>query len=116
MTSPADPFLRPLAEAAAATYAGTSPWFRNPENTCQVYKTTVLGHPTYAFNGTQTFREWMVDFMALDVPWTHHVLAGRHFLGLILENGVPGHHAAFAAGAAPWPPPAALLCRYCCIC
>src|SRR5580692_2613335 len=54
--------------------------------------------------------------VGIDLGGTHDLVAARHFLGLILENGVPGHHAAFACPPAAEPPPAALLCRYCCIC
>lgn len=82
-----DPFLIPLVRAAARTYApGTMPWFHNRAGTCQVYKSVVLGHPAYTFGATRTFREWMVDFLALDVPTFAHSTAGPIHLGFWLDT------------------------------
>jgi len=75
-----DPWLLPLAEAAAATYAGGAPWYQNDAKTCQVYRSFVEHYPCYAFEGTRTFREWMVDFLAVEVPFFQHPRAGPvHF-------------------------------------
>jgi hypothetical protein len=82
----ADPWLLPLADAAAACYAdGGVPWFQNPAKTCHVFKSIVAGHPCYAFEGTSSFREWMIDFLALEVPWFAHPEAGPVHLGFWLD-------------------------------
>ena len=84
MTS--DPWLLPLCQAAAATYSGSQPWFQNSMNTCQVYKSTILGRPIYSFQGTKSFREWFVDFLALDVPFYQHRIVGPVHLGFWLDT------------------------------
>ncbi len=82
-----DQWLLPLCLASAATYDNPRPWFVNRLNTCQVYKSkSDAGHSIYAFKGTQSFREWMVDFLALDVPFLHHNDAGAVHLGFWLDT------------------------------
>jgi hypothetical protein len=41
----------------------------------------VLDHPTFPFGGTRTFNEWIVDFMAPDVPFFQHRSFGPIHLG-----------------------------------
>ena len=80
-----DPWLLPLCQASADAYT-TAPWFTNSTNTCQVCRTTVPdGTVVYAFEGTKTFREWMVDFMALEVPTFRHNSAGPVHFGLWVD-------------------------------
>jgi hypothetical protein len=76
-----DPYLLPLAEASAAYITPDVPWFQNVNGTCQVYFSVVLDHPTFAFGGTRTFNEWIVDFMAPDVPFFQHRSFGPIHLG-----------------------------------
>ncbi len=81
-----DPWLLPLCQAAAATYGADLPWFTNQPNTCQVYRSTIDGRRVYAFQGTRTWREWVVDFLALDVPFAHHHEAGPVHFGFWLDT------------------------------
>ncbi|HVC61821.1 MAG TPA: hypothetical protein VND19_15835 [Acetobacteraceae bacterium] len=81
-----DPYLLPLARAAAATYVPSAVcWLQNDTRTCQVFRSVVAGHPCFAFGGTQTFREWLVDFLALEVPCFQHADAGPIHLGFYLD-------------------------------
>lgn len=81
-----DPYLLPLAQAAAATYVpGAVAWYQNDTQTCQVFRSVVADHPCFAFEGTQTFREWLVDFFALEVPFIQHPAAGPIHLGFYLD-------------------------------
>jgi len=76
-----DPYLLPLAEVASSYATGAVPWFQNSTKTCQVFFTTVAGHPTFAFGGTETVWEWIVDFTAPDVPFFQHPQVGPVQLG-----------------------------------
>lgn len=55
----------PLAQASAAAYA--EPTFY-ASNMCQVALSVIEGVATFAFRGTADFMEWLVDFMALEIP------------------------------------------------
>jgi len=92
-----------LAPAAAAAYGPGPPWFVNAAGTSVVYRSTVLGRPCYAYQGTRTWRQWIVDFMATDVAWHPHPVFGPVHEGFWLE--IQASLAAIAAdlSAKGWP-------------
>jgi hypothetical protein len=106
----ADPLLLPLARAALATYDGSAPWFVDNTRTCSVYKSTVLGHPTYAGPGTRTALEMMVDLAAWDVEFHDHPQFGPIHLGFWLDSLKAIQAIAIDLAAQGWP--AFLLCGH----
>lgn len=102
-----DRYLLPLAQAASAAYTAV-PWFAT--KTCQVSRSVVLEYPTYAFRGTDTALEWLVDFMAPDVPFYQHPIVGPIHLGFYLD--IRTAVAAIAADLAALGWPSFLLCGH----
>ena len=82
-----DPYIKPLVQACLDTYTpGRMPWFINKAGTCQVYKSFVLGRPCYAFGATRTTAEWLVDFLALEVPFKDHPNLGPVHEGFWIDT------------------------------
>ncbi|HTB47032.1 MAG TPA: hypothetical protein VK741_25670 [Acetobacteraceae bacterium] len=77
--------LRRLAAPVSAAYAAYAaralPWFVSPSGTCQVYRALLGDVNVFSFGPTEDFREWLVDFLALDVPVKLHPSFGRVHLG-----------------------------------
>lgn len=99
-----DQWVMPLANAANDCYVtGAIPWYENPGKTCHVFKSYIEGMPCYAFEGTQSLREWLIDFTALEVPFVQHPQAGPVHLGFWLNIASAVDAIAADLAAASWP-------------
>lgn len=81
-----DPLLLALSVPVGQTYDGQTPWFQNTTKTCQVYKSVVQDHPCYSFGATRTWEEWLVDFLALELPTHDHQDYGPVHFGFYLDT------------------------------
>jgi hypothetical protein len=71
-----------LVTEACATYAvGAMPDFQNASKTCHVYHSKVNDVDCFAFEGTQSFNEWLVDFLAIGFEGYCHPVYGEVHLG-----------------------------------
>ena len=81
MTHPALIF----AQACASTYAdGAVPAFQDDVRTVHVFTSKINGLTCFAFEGTNTFWEWLIDFMAFKIPFKHADYGPVH-LGLMRD-------------------------------
>lgn len=77
-----DPLLLPLAHAAAACYdLGAVADFVNPLRTVHCFHTVVDELNTFAFAGTETIEEWIIDLVAVQAPLYEHPQLGWIFGG-----------------------------------
>lgn len=83
-----DALLFPLANAAGACYVEPpAPTFENELKSCHVYESTVNGHPCFAFEGTTDIQEWIIDFLAIQVPVLQHPVLGWVHMGFWEDIG-----------------------------
>lgn len=74
-----------LATACAGCYAGATPQWEDALKTVHVYLSEVDGVHTFAFEGTTDWQEWIIDFMALEVPVMGYPFLGPVHLGLMRD-------------------------------
>lgn len=74
--------IQDLAAACAGTYSGAAPMWEDKDRLVHAYLSEVNGHPCVAWRGTSSFQEWIVDFMALEVPTVADLWAGPVHMGL----------------------------------
>jgi len=99
------PLLHDLAKAAAGTYTGDTPQWSNYSRTVHVFLSMVNGVHTIAFEGTSDFREWVIDFMAFEVPRVNHPVYGMVHEGFLhTVTGVIGQIDDYLKGLGypPW--------------
>ena len=66
--------------AAAATYDATAiPAFQDDMKTVHVFRSIIDDIPCFSWEGTSSFWEWMLDFLAFRDPFTHAVYGPVHF-------------------------------------
>ena len=79
------PHVRLFADVAASTYAADAvPAFQDDVRTVHVYTSKINDMTCFAFEGTTTFWEWLIDFMAFKIPF-RHVACGPVHLGLMRD-------------------------------
>lgn len=77
------PHIRLFGDAAASTYAvGAVPVWQDDVDVVHVFLSEINGMHCLAWEGTHTFWEWVVDFMAIEVPIFSHPQLGPVHLGM----------------------------------
>lgn len=75
-----------FAEACSKTYDKDNiPLFEDSLKTVHVFMTEIDGIPTFAWEGTSDFQEWMIDFLAVNVPLSDHPLLGKIHSGFLRD-------------------------------
>lgn len=99
-----DPLLFPLATAAAGTYEDTPPQWSDDVDLVHVYLSEVNGTHCIAFEGTTDFQEWLVDFLALEIPVFCHPQLGPVHLGFMRDVMSVAHKIEAYLQSLGWPP------------
>jgi hypothetical protein len=97
--------LRSLTAPVTAAYApGAAPWFVSESGTCQVYRNLVGDVNCFTFGPTETWQEWVVDFLAVQIPVHNHPQFGPVHLGFWndIQSSLPVIRNAL--GSLGWPP------------
>lgn len=93
-----------LANACAETYVnGAKPTFEDENKTVHVFLSTVNGKPCFAFEGTQSFAEWVIDFIAVEIPVFAHPQLGTVHAGLWRSAEIMGPKIQQWLAAKGWP-------------
>ena len=80
------PSLLTFAQAANATYAADAvPMWQDDLKTVHVFMSEINGTRCIAWEGTHDFWEWIIDFMALEVPIADYGVLGPVHLGFIRD-------------------------------
>lgn len=94
-----------LARACAATYdSSVHPEWQDKERLVHVYLSEVDGKPCIAWEGTHNIKEWIIDFIAVEIPIFEHTSAGLLHAGFARDVlTVLGQITAYLEGLG-WPP------------
>lgn len=100
-----DPLLLPLAQAAAACYApGVVYSWETPRKLVHVLASQVNGVLTFAFAGTLSFNEWLIDFLVAQEPDFEHDQLGWVHAGFLQDaQAAVDAYIAPTLAAAGWP-------------
>src|SRR5579863_7536443 len=78
--------LLPYAQACAGSYDPNAvAAFHDEAGVVHVYLSEIDGIHTFTFEGTHDWQEWVVDFVALEVPMLNHAQLGPVHLGMMRD-------------------------------